>query len=343
MITVGIVGTWKNTGKTTTLAYLLSKLINKKLRIAVTGIGYDGEEIDNITALPKPRLLFERDTVVTTSEKCLNNVDLFYKTLEKTEHNTALGNVLIIETLSPGMIVVAGPNKKSSLQSFFIQLEKYGIDVLLIDGSLNRIAPLAIVDYLIFATGASRSEDINFLAEEMASIEYIFNFSKNKSLSTPPAIIIENNNGKTILKTSSLFDNEDAKIVCNLLAKGNNILSIPKIISDEALNYLNNNVSEDIVVNLNADSPITFMLSGNPIQTANKIKEFVKKGNCINYFNKPKLQAVTVNPFYPKPIDHYFVTEYVDKSELQKKVQNKLSLNVYNIKENPVLELPFLN
>lgn len=118
MITVGIVGTWKNTGKTTTLSYLLSKLINKKLRIAVTGIGYDGEEIDNITALPKPRLLFERDTVVTTSEKCLKNVDLFYKILEKTEHKTALGNVLIVETLSPGMIVVAGPNKKVRCSPF---------------------------------------------------------------------------------------------------------------------------------------------------------------------------------------------------------------------------------
>ncbi len=85
------------------------------------------------------------------------------------------------------------------------------------------------------------------------------------------------------------------------------------------------------------------MLSGNPIQTANKIKDFIKRGNSISFFNKPILQAVTVNPFYPKPIDHYFVTEYVDKNELLNSVQNKLSLNVYNIKENPPIDLPFLN
>jgi cobyric acid synthase len=47
MKSVGIIGTAKNDGKTTTLSALLRSLKNRK--IAVTGIGYDGEEIDNIT------------------------------------------------------------------------------------------------------------------------------------------------------------------------------------------------------------------------------------------------------------------------------------------------------
>lgn len=341
MITIGIVGTWKNTGKTTTLSHLLRKLATNKVRIAVTGIGYDGEEIDNITALPKPRLLFDRDTIVTTSEKCLENVDLYYKILDKTNYKTALGNVNIIEMFSSGMIVVAGPNKKSSLQSFFFDLEKYGVDVLFIDGSLNRIAPLSIVDYIIFATGASRSQEINFLAEEMASIEFLFSLPLAGIVYNCDFIQIKNSNGITDLAFSSVFDSEDAGIVlANLTADYNQVI-IPKIIADECLDYFNAHQQKNTKICLVVESPIAFLLSGNPIQTVNKVKDFIAKGNEVKYLRSPKLQAVTVNPFYPKPIDHYYITEYVDKDLLLNNVQNKLKTKVYNIKENSSDILPF--
>lgn len=341
MITIGIVGTWKNTGKTTTLSHLLRKLATNKVRIAVTGIGYDGEEIDNITALPKPRLLFDRDTIVTTSEKCLENVDLFYKILDKTNYKTALGNVSIIEMFSSGMIVVAGPNKKSSLQSFFFDLEKYGVDVLFIDGSLNRIAPLSIADYIIFATGASRSQEINFLAEEMASIEYLFSFPLADIGTNYNNIQVINSNGIKDLTISSVFDSEDAEIVLSELASGYNQVVVPKIIADECLDYFIANLQEDVKMWLTVESPIAFLLSGNPIQTVNKVKDFVAKGNEVKYLRSPKLQAITVNPFYPKPIDHYYITEYVDKELLLNSVQSKVHTKVFNIKEDNTNILPF--
>jgi hypothetical protein len=343
MITVGIVGTWKNTGKTTALSYIISELNKQKIRIAVTGIGYDGEEFDNITNLPKPRLLFERDSIVSTSEKCLVGTELFYKTLEKTNFNTPLGNINIVHTLSSGMIVVAGPNKKSSLQSFFKMLDKYGIDILLIDGSLNRIAPLSVADYIIFATGASRSTDINFLAEEMYSIEYIFTFPKFDKSNIYENVTINNNEGLTSFKFSSLFDEEDAKTVFNKFSEGNNKLVIPKIISDAALSYIVKNISNKININLIVESPIAFLLSGNPIQTTNIVKDFVSLGNTISYINKPNLPAITVNPFYPKPIDHYYVTEYLDKDLLRNEVSKKLTTKVYDIKANPSGILDFLD
>lgn len=343
MITLGIVGTWKNTGKTTALSYIISELNKQKIRIAVTGIGYDGEEFDNITNLPKPRLLFDRDSIVSTSEKCLVTTDLFYKTLEKTNFNTPLGNINIVHTLSSGMIVVAGPNKKSSLQSFFKMLEKYGVDILLIDGSLNRIAPLSIADYIIFATGASRSTDINFLAEEMYAIEYIFTFPKLKADNNYDNVIIKNNNDITKFNFSSLFDEEDAKTVCEKLTLGKNELIVPKIISDAALNFIVKNNNENIIINLVVESPIAFLLSGNPIQTANIVKDFVNKGNTISYINKPELPAITVNPFYPKPIDHYFVTEYLDKDLLRSEVAKKIKTKVFDIKANPTGILDFLS
>ncbi|MCC6548479.1 MAG: hypothetical protein IT279_00265, partial [Ignavibacteriaceae bacterium] len=65
MKSTGIIGTAKNTGKTTTLNWLMKQ--QGSTGIAVTGIGYDGEERDNITMLPKPRLRFEEGVIVATA------------------------------------------------------------------------------------------------------------------------------------------------------------------------------------------------------------------------------------------------------------------------------------
>ena len=46
---IGILGTAKNTGKTTTFNFLLEWSNLKSIRVGLTSIGYDGEDIDNIT------------------------------------------------------------------------------------------------------------------------------------------------------------------------------------------------------------------------------------------------------------------------------------------------------
>lgn len=342
MISIGIVGTWKNTGKTTVLSYILSELTKQKKRIAVTGIGYDGEEIDNITNLPKPRLFFERDSIVSTSEKCLANTDLFFKVLEKTDFKTALGKIDIINTLSSGMVVVAGPNKKSSLQSFFMLLEKYGIDILLIDGSLNRIAPLSIADFIIFATGASRSTDINFLAEETKAIEFFFSFPKTSNFVNSSVVNLSNQNNNLNFNFSSVLDEEDAQNISKNFIDGDNFLIIPKLIAENALIYLINNKPKNVKINLTVESPISFLLTGNPINLSNYIKKFINCGNTISFINKPQLAAITVNPFYPKSIDHYFIPEYLDKDYLLSEISKNITTSVFDIKQNPNGILDFL-
>ena len=81
---IGIVGTAKNTGKTTTLAALIREAGRRRERIGVTGIGYDGEEIDTVTGLPKPRLLLQPGTIVATSERCLRTTSAEYTVIKRT-------------------------------------------------------------------------------------------------------------------------------------------------------------------------------------------------------------------------------------------------------------------
>ena len=62
---MAIAGIEKNAGKTTVLNYLLQN--SRKKVEAITSIGYDGEEIDQVTATDKPRIYVSRGTLVATA------------------------------------------------------------------------------------------------------------------------------------------------------------------------------------------------------------------------------------------------------------------------------------
>jgi molybdopterin-guanine dinucleotide biosynthesis protein len=70
-IRLGIAGTAKNTGKTTATAAIIQELRTRGVGFYLTSIGYDGENIDNVTGLPKPKLRVEPGDVVATAERCL--------------------------------------------------------------------------------------------------------------------------------------------------------------------------------------------------------------------------------------------------------------------------------
>ena len=71
-IIIGIAGTAKNTGKTTTTSFIMAEVKkNEKLNLGLTSIGYDGEDIDNVTGLPKPKIEVWPGVLVAVAEKCL--------------------------------------------------------------------------------------------------------------------------------------------------------------------------------------------------------------------------------------------------------------------------------
>ena len=168
---IGIAGTAKNTGKTTTTSAILDELYKKKISVALTSIGYDGEEIDNITGLPKPRLFVKENTILATAQKCLKAGSADYDILETTDIMTPLGKIYIVRVVKEGLAVVAGPNKGSQLK--YVEnkmINDLRCNVVLVDGALNRIAPMIETDGIILATGASRNVNIDILAEEAKAL-----------------------------------------------------------------------------------------------------------------------------------------------------------------------------
>lgn len=338
-VVLGVVGTAKNTGKTTTLSYLIQHLERRGLRIGITGIGYDGKELDNITFLPKPRLHLPDNTIVATSEQCLRNSTAKYEILARTGMVTSFGEVLILKITQPGLVVLAGPNRKSTLATMVEKMKKVGVDIFLIDGSINRLAPMAIVEKVIFTTGAARNVDVSILAEEMKTIERVFSFKSNvRGLPALRSVALLEKEGTSNLSFTSLLDEDDASSVLENLTDKTEHLYIPGLISASAvqslLGRLRNAHPGIILVD-----PFTLLLAAEPLLVASLLDAFEKNKVRISFASKPQLTAITINPFYPKPTGTAFAAAFVDKNEMMSHMRSAVRTPVFNVKEEETHEL----
>jgi len=331
---IGVVGTAKNTGKTTTLSYLIYQAERRDLRIGITGIGYDGEELDNITFLPKPRLHIPSNTIVTTSERCLSISTAKYEILERTGIVTSLGEVLILKITQPGLVVIAGPNRKSTLATVVGKMKSVGVDILLIDGSLNRLAPMGIVDKIIFTTGASRNTDIGILAEEMKTIERAFSFQAyDRKLLPSRSIALLEKNRTSNLALDSLLDKDDASTVLRSLTDTTECVYIPGLIAASAMQSLIEGLPKTRPEIILSD-PFTLLLAGEPLVVSSLFELFVEHNVRISFAAKPQLSAITINPFYPKPTGTAFAAAFVDKNEMMNQMRKMVSTPLFNVKED---------
>jgi hypothetical protein len=164
MLSLGVLGTAKNTGKTTTLNALL-KCLSKKL-LALTSIGFDGEDLDHITGLPKPKVFVEEGSFVVTSEEAAKHSTARLHLLRRFDIRTALGSICLYRVRGSGTVVLVGPYSSEDLLTIKEVLEKDMVEVLSYDGAINRVVPFQHSDFGILAVGASGSTNLDFLLSE---------------------------------------------------------------------------------------------------------------------------------------------------------------------------------
>ncbi len=164
MLTIGVLGTAKNTGKTTVINSAIKCLPNFKL--GITSIGFDGEDLDFVTGLPKPKIIVDEGMIVITSKKAAQHSTAKLELLKNLDLKTPLGVIGIYKVKEIGSVVLVGPNSSHDLIKALKETEEYKIDVFLIDGAANRMIPFQHVNYVVIATGAARSTDLNELLLE---------------------------------------------------------------------------------------------------------------------------------------------------------------------------------
>ena len=318
---IGVVGTAKNTGKTTTLSFLLVQAIRRNISVGITSIGYDGEDIDTVTSLPKPRMTLEPGMLVTTAERCLTLATAGYDILSRTGIQTALGEILLLKITRRGLVVTAGPHKRSLIDPVCDALLRHGAMMIFVDGALNRIAPMGAADRIIFTTGAARNTDPDLLAVEMTSIEQMLALPR----STQPNADRE---------CDMLLDADDVREVVATLPAERVQLNIRRMVSLSALRAIEGVMESRIApLELLLPDPMVLLLAGEPVQT-NAVLQNLRARQChITFSHAPVLAAITVNPFFPLLELFTYTTSYIDKHRLLSAMQQAVSVPVYNVKE----------
>ncbi len=339
-ISLGIAGTAKNTGKTTTTNEILSILRYRGIRVYLTSIGYDGEDLDNVTGLPKPKISVQPGDFVATAKRCLLAGTAAHELVLDTDIHTPLGRIQLIRITKPGLVVIAGPNKSSEVRQVSRLFRALGPGVTLFDGALSRIAPLMETDGLILATGAAFSTDIPLLANETKCIEQILQLpclsgSSQFVLSSVPEISIfdRDNQPGPRFPFASLLSLDHVNDLIQNLETGSTLL-IPGIIGEAAMTRLASCWGQQLHSGqLILSDPIKLLVAGKASRFCKLLQELQDSGIHVGVLKRLPLIAVTINPFYPafRMESQTYQPAYVDFHRLQVAIRNSVASPVYNV------------
>lgn len=157
MQTVAVMGMTKNTGKTVCLNHLLAQAHADGVAMGITSIGRDGEERDEVFAIPKPPVQVTQGCLVATARDTLVRARVRVRQLGSTGVDSPLGEVLIVKALEAGSMEVAGPSRSQDQHKVMALLRQCGASMVLLDGALGRShhASPAIADGVVLSTGAA--------------------------------------------------------------------------------------------------------------------------------------------------------------------------------------------
>lgn len=176
---LALIGLAKNVGKTTTTNHLLAALVREGFyqtgELGLTSLGLDGEAVDALTGLPKPRYMPGRDLLVATTRNFLQQAEsngARFEYLQQLPGRTALGPVSLARVLEPGELIIAGPTLLRDLRQTLKLLGDYGAKLGIIDGAINRLGAAApdVTDACILCTGCSLAANPALVARRSADI-----------------------------------------------------------------------------------------------------------------------------------------------------------------------------
>jgi uncharacterized NAD-dependent epimerase/dehydratase family protein len=161
---VVVVGTAKNAGKTTTFNALRAVARRRGTLAAVTSIGRDGEPSDALDAQPKPRVRLDAGTVVALPAGLVPRSPAL-ALLERGEES-ALGTIMFARVMLTTTCEIAGPPTARAMRATIDRLRALTGGPVLVDGAIDRIAPLAGGDdAIVIATGAASAGTVARVAE----------------------------------------------------------------------------------------------------------------------------------------------------------------------------------
>lgn len=156
---LSIVGLEKNTGKTVCLNYVLHRLHQLGVAVAVTSIGVDGEQTDAVYATSKPEITLFEGTHFVTSERHYLQRQLISTIVDVDSRSTALGRLVTGRVLCQGKVLLSGAATTDLLRQQIAHFRQQGVPLTIIDGALSRLslASPTVTEAMVLATGGAVS------------------------------------------------------------------------------------------------------------------------------------------------------------------------------------------
>lgn len=284
---IGVIGLAKNSGKTTTLNHMIS--LYHYLKIGITSIGLDGEALDQVNFLPKPKIKVKRGMVVATASGCLEASFVNFQVLDKTDFHTALGRIQIVEVLSDGHMVIAGPTTNKEMNQVLMKMKLY-VDKIFVDGAFNRMtfANIDQIDGIVLATGAVVSPFMKETIKETKAIVDAFNLHKSYRIEEIPqeSLIIQTTFHRYGEKNKKLDTIRD--IVSHLNDKID-LMYIKGAITPRIIHFFIENMMNEFT--LVCDDATKLLIKSNEYDLLKKLKI------DISVIHPCPLVCVTINPW----------------------------------------------
>lgn len=323
---LSIVGLEKNVGKTECLNYILLRLPLEHKKIAVTSIGIDGENKDQVTATKKPEIFLREGMYFSTAEAHYRNRRLVSELMEITSERSSLGRIVTGKVKVGGKVLISGPSSGPSLKRWIRSTRELGVDITIIDGAISRLssASPAISKAMVLSTGAAYSSNMNTLVQKTKFVVELINLPLAEDNIIEVFDPVENGVWGMDMEGNVIdFGLTSSLAVASLdkdITKGMRYIFAAGALTDRFLNLVANSGNIKNVTLLVRDFTKIFV-------NEMLYRNFVSRGGRILVLQKSKLVAVCVNPTAPNGY-------VLDSDVLCEKLQDAIKLPVYDIVKN---------
>ena len=196
---ISLVGLSKNAGKTVTLNRLIRAAAALGMPLGLLSTGRDGEAVDAVTELPKPRIWAPEGALVATAAAALGpdeegeaggqqsaagrpapRTRARVAVLRETGILTPLGPVVIGRVERPGEVLLVGPGSAARIAALLDELEAAGAALCLVDGSFDRRAAAApaVTGRVVLAAGAAYSASMETTVAQVRHVLELFDLPR---------------------------------------------------------------------------------------------------------------------------------------------------------------------
>lgn len=204
---LAVIGLSKNAGKTVALNHLVRAAAERGIPLGLISTGRDGEVEDAITELPKPRIWAPQGALLATARGALPACEAQLEILAELPLSTPFGPVLLCRVVEAGQVLLIGPGSRNRVATVLGQLEALGAQLLLVDGSFDRIAAAApdVTGRVLLAAGAAYSAQESETLSQVRHVLECFDLPvweagtgpQTQPDASPPAILLERPDGTT--------------------------------------------------------------------------------------------------------------------------------------------------